>query len=448
MKEVYIVHCVDTEGPLNETMEATFERLKEIFGLDLEPNLETLELLQKGKYPIDPSLKEKVKQLISPERLQMNRNWSEIQAMLLKITSEQFRKKLVDSNGEGWKFNWYCMDHVGFNSVNPRHRDTGYHNIFDFYKNLVKNNPQDDIQFHFHPIAMKGDCNIAGTSYLSSNDLYDILVHKVIDRKWFPASYRPGFHSERPDSNWFLEQWIPFDFANQAKKNNVESQPDLGNGRWGFWDKATTEWESYHPSIRNYQQKGDCKRYISRCLNMNARLREIELSDVEEAFKRANNGKTTILSFCDHDFRDMTPDIIKLMDLISKTSLKYPDVKFYYSNPVNAVRAENNIKKNNPEIHAEITRNNNTALLRVDVKDCFGVQPFLALKTVCGQYFWQNFDFTENSNEFLFTFDSNTFDIDVIETIGIACNSESGVTEILCIYPQKEFKQEIIRYND
>ena len=32
---LYVVHCVDTEGPLNETLDATFERLESIFGITL-----------------------------------------------------------------------------------------------------------------------------------------------------------------------------------------------------------------------------------------------------------------------------------------------------------------------------------------------------------------------------------------------------------------------------
>ena len=34
-RPVYIVHCIDTEGPLHESVDATFERLREIFHLDL-----------------------------------------------------------------------------------------------------------------------------------------------------------------------------------------------------------------------------------------------------------------------------------------------------------------------------------------------------------------------------------------------------------------------------
>lgn len=31
---VYVVHCVDTEGPLYESIEVTFELIKNIFNLD------------------------------------------------------------------------------------------------------------------------------------------------------------------------------------------------------------------------------------------------------------------------------------------------------------------------------------------------------------------------------------------------------------------------------
>ena len=44
---VYIVHCTDTEGPLYESLEATFLRLFEIFSLDLQPSPELLLKLQR-----------------------------------------------------------------------------------------------------------------------------------------------------------------------------------------------------------------------------------------------------------------------------------------------------------------------------------------------------------------------------------------------------------------
>ena len=44
---VQVVHCIDTEGPLYESLEATFDRINQIWGFKLEPSNENLELLRK-----------------------------------------------------------------------------------------------------------------------------------------------------------------------------------------------------------------------------------------------------------------------------------------------------------------------------------------------------------------------------------------------------------------
>mgnify|MGYP001331270993 CR=1 FL=1 len=45
-KTLHVVHCVDTEGPLEETLDATFERVKTVFGIVIDANLQNLYLLQ------------------------------------------------------------------------------------------------------------------------------------------------------------------------------------------------------------------------------------------------------------------------------------------------------------------------------------------------------------------------------------------------------------------
>ena len=46
-KNLYIVHCVDTEGPLHEPLSATFERLYELYSIRLDPTKENLLKIQK-----------------------------------------------------------------------------------------------------------------------------------------------------------------------------------------------------------------------------------------------------------------------------------------------------------------------------------------------------------------------------------------------------------------
>ena len=47
-KILYIIHCIDTEGPFYESINATFQRIKRLgINLDQHPkNLETIKKLQ------------------------------------------------------------------------------------------------------------------------------------------------------------------------------------------------------------------------------------------------------------------------------------------------------------------------------------------------------------------------------------------------------------------
>ena len=48
-KIVYVVHAVDTEGPLYESLEETFKRIENIYGFAFEPSRNTLKKLQNGE---------------------------------------------------------------------------------------------------------------------------------------------------------------------------------------------------------------------------------------------------------------------------------------------------------------------------------------------------------------------------------------------------------------
>ena len=52
MAKLHIVHCIDTEGPLTESLEATFERINSTFNLELPPSKKILKELQQKKNSI------------------------------------------------------------------------------------------------------------------------------------------------------------------------------------------------------------------------------------------------------------------------------------------------------------------------------------------------------------------------------------------------------------
>jgi hypothetical protein len=440
---VYIVHHVDTEGPLWENIEETFARLKIIFGLDLKPTYENLAKLQRGDIDIPPDQKKELALAVDPHTIGFKRNWAMIEEMLGRVMQPSFRYQLLDSFGGGWIYNWHVMDHAGFGFDNPRHRDIGHHNIFDFYQYLLKTyNPMHDrIHWHFHPVPFYRQANIMATSYDNSMSvLHQIICRRLIDRNWFPVVNRAGFHAERIDSNLFLEQWIPFDPSNIAveESDKPKHQKDQINGRFADWNGAPTDWSLYHPSLYDWRLKGNANRVIARILNVKARHRNITVDEIEKGFAKAANGENVYLGLANHDWREMSVEIDEFREMLSVVINKYPEIRFKYAETVDAFRkvigySSQEVEDNAIDLKIALEGD----ILKVDTLkgEIFGPQPYLAFKTRNGDYFHDNFDFLLPKKSFSYVFDEYTVPIENIESIAVASNDKYGNTFIKKIIP-------------
>ena len=436
MKKLYLVHAIDTEGPLYESLAATFERLEKITGVRLEPTRENLERVRRQE--LDLGGREEVASLaVSEALLSYNDTWDKIDAMLDEMLSPEYRSRYADPQGGGWIYSWFLMDHVGY-SVNPRRRDMGYHNIFDHYRARPDTAP-DDIQWHFHPMSTYGEAHIVATSYLRSPHLLESLARRIIDRSWFPNCFRPGFHTERPDAHWFLEQWLPFDFANQAfpGEDRLERQADVAGGRLGDWRRAPSDWSPYHPAHDDYQVPGDCRRVIFRCLNVGTRFRLLDKHEVRRAFARADSGLPTILAFTNHDFRDMRADVAQVYAHIEKVSAEFPEVSWQHSRAQDAARAVLELENAEPlRLDAQLERRGHALHLEVKANvDTFGPQPFLAVQTFDKRYLTDNFDLQVPRRHWTYTFDDDTIVPPSLAAIGVAANGVDGSTHTLVLDP-------------
>ena len=430
-KILHLVHCVDTEGPLKETLYATFERVEAILGLTDKPTLSNLKLLQTASHPkLDAEKNELASLIFSEKLLSYNDSWEKIDSMLSEIMSKEYRGKYLDDFGEGWKFTWCCMDHVGFNYENPRHRDIGHHHVFDRYVAHIRDSSAgDEIGFHYHPISFKGDVNVPATNYLSHMPkIFEILARKIIDRDWFPSCYRPGFHTTRPDSNWFLEQYIPFEYANQREffGNSTANQNDVGNGRFGYWENAPLSWVPYNPSHDDYQTPGNCRRLIARCMNVGTRHRLLTDQDIQLAFEQANDVGSAIISITNHDFRDMRDDIAASFERIRSYSSNFKDVRIKNSTGSEAMKE---FVPNQEAIRCETFVSGNTIEITTDDK-IFGPQPFLAIKTKFGQYYHDNLDIIEPFRRWRYTLDESTVPHELIQSLKIAFNQRNGNPQV------------------
>lgn len=425
MAILHIVHCIDTEGPLTETLDATFARLKSAFGLAMEPSSETLRRLQRREIDLQ-GREDAVARMIAPELLAYNSSWTAIRSMLDEALSDGFRRRMVDNAGNGWVYSWHCMDHMYY-TENPRLKSVGYGNIFRYYRAVLAEtgSSADELNWHFHPRSITGYPLHAATSFVNSYDvLTEILCRRILEDGWFPVVNRPGFHAERPDSHAFLEQWLPFDYANQSHESE-DDQPDLAGGRFGDWRRAPRTWRGYRPHHDDYQAEGSCRRTIFRCLNVGTRLRPLRPHHVHEAFAEARNKGSAILAFADHDYRDIRPDVEFVRAMLHEVKPDYPDVELRFSG---AERAARDVLGVTGECAPELSIMLDRDRVLIDLKQgqLFGPQPFLALKFRDGRVRHDNLDVQQPGRSWSYVLDDQTVPVAAVSEVGVGSAGRHG----------------------
>lgn len=256
------------------------------------------------------------------------------------------------------------------------------------------------------------------------SDILQILCRRIIDNSWFPTVNRPAFHTERPDSHSFLEHWIPFDYANQAL-DGEQDQFELNHGRFADWSRASKSWRGYHPSHDDYQTEGNCNRLIFRILNIGTRHRALKLKHFHEAFQEAKQHGQSIISFADHDYRDITKDVDAARSMLSSVRDMYQDVDIKFSGAEEAIRDLKDYNhKQSPELELQLI--GNRLEIRLLKGEIFGPQPFLSIKTKFGIYFHDNLDIIVPHKIWSYYFDEQTLYLDTISKIGIGTAGKYG----------------------
>jgi hypothetical protein len=433
---VYIVHCIDTEGPLWEPLAAKFQLLKTTLGVDVEPKThETFERLKRGDFPLGGK-EEMAKTILAGHRTNTLGTWSEVENMLDRITAPGFRRKLADSADGGWIYNWFCLDLVGYEH-NPRRRDLGYHNVFDRFRDRIAAEPNspDVIHWHFHPISTYREAHACGTHYFRFPEIFEVLSRKIIERQWFPAVFRAGFQAERPDSHWFLEQYIPFDITNMAVDDPSEFDRaiDFRKGRSGDWRRAPADWSIYHPSHDDYQISGNCRRVIGRALNVMSRVATITQAEMDKAFARAAAGQPALVGLCSHDYRDIGTEVDFVRDLIADSRKRFPGVPFRFAEAREAFRAvlwPEGIKERALELELLLHPASSDDVAHIEVRTksgkVFGPQPYLAIETKGRRFLTDNLDFSPEGDRWYYAFHHDTLALEDVARIGVGANDKYG----------------------
>ena len=398
----------------------------------MAPTRENLATLQAGHgdlFGLDKATAENAAITFSEENLAYNRDWSDINRMNDEVFSPSFRSRYRDSSGTPWKISWFCMDHGELPS-NPRNKEPGFGRIHSYYRSRIEEAGVDDeIQFHFHPRSVGGHPLAAATSYNNNSpEFVQAIAIRLIEFSWFPSSFRPGFHSIRPDSNLFLEQWFPFDYSNQHYEY-PSGQPDLDGGRFGDWRRAPKTWRGYHPSPFDYQAPGNLRRTVFRCLNLGTRHRLLTVDHVRQAFSEAQELGSAVLAFTNHDWRQIQPDIAHAFRLLSSVAAEFEDVDVRFSGAEEAAIATVGDPLERPVFEVELSGSRlNVSLVRGSLQ---GAQPFLAVETLVGDVFHDNFDEREGLGGWTYTFDEQTCNRGQLRRVGVGGASHGGATAVV-----------------
>ena len=89
--KLYIVHCVDTEGPIHEPLEATFERLKIMFNIDILTTKDNLRKIQRQEIDFGDQT-EAIAKTFGRHLLTYNDTWDKIDLMLDKIMTKEYKE--------------------------------------------------------------------------------------------------------------------------------------------------------------------------------------------------------------------------------------------------------------------------------------------------------------------------------------------------------------------
>jgi hypothetical protein len=431
MGTVNFVHCVDTEGPLYESLTATFGDLKENFGIELPPSPQNLERIQRGE-DIPDAQREAVMARYSKHRLAYNSDWGMIDRMHETLFSQKFRESFSDDFGSPYRLNWFCLDQVGFDS-NPRRRTMGYNITYDRYAELCIQHPhaQDRIYWHFHPVAFNKVANCQGLNIQHGSEHLMSLARRLIDCHHFPAAFRPGYHQEKIDLNLFLEQWVPFDYA------NLNGDDHFNQGRRAFrfidWREAPRMWQPYHPSFGAADQPGNLRRWIGRTLTLGTNFSCITKEELVAAFRAAEE-TDVLVSVCSHDNRDMLTEIRELKDLFDAARQETDNkVKLRFCNAVEGFVRTLSLDSE-PPVRLTCRFDQDTLVVEVEGRP-FGFQPFFCFSTLTGDYFHDNLSKGENGSTFFYVFDRNTVPLPAVQSVGLAATNFVGDVSIVVAKP-------------
>jgi len=266
-----------------------------------------------------------------PTNASLLADWPAIDAAMDKLFAAEFRDRHRDAAGGRLTIGWFFLTWTGF-TTNPRSRVFGYHAVRDHY--LARWGQElrefgDEHCWHYHHPPTSGIGNEWGLEWGVCQEFEAIISRQVLERSWFPASYRAGGTIMTNESSAWVDRWFPIDYSNRAPV----TLPGLVD-----WAPGNAEWSIYQPAPEDFRRAGEGRRRMARSLDLEGTAYRLRDDDIEAAFVRAHGGRHAILSCFDHDYRDIAPRVDEFRARVKRVAGRYPEVEWRYAGPREAVR--------------------------------------------------------------------------------------------------------------
>jgi len=282
MSKLYVVFCMDTEGPCND-----------------------------------------------PNNSEILKDWNHVDPAMDKLFTDEFRYRYKDSLGNNFKIGWFFLTWTGF-KTNPRKRDFGYHKIRDHYRERwgeFIDSYGDEECWHYHHPPKSGVGNEWSDDWLSSSEYRNIISRQIIDRSWFPICFRAGGTIMDASLSQWVDKWFPFDYSNRAPLKFPEMD----------WSDGINSWQPYTPDPIYFKEEGTGKRHMARCMDLLTGTSILRDEDILQAFEEASSNGKAIISVFDHDYRDIEKRILDFLKKLKTFKNDFRDVDLEYMTPSEAI---------------------------------------------------------------------------------------------------------------
>lgn len=248
-----------------------------------------------------------------------------------QVMAESFRMSHRDSLGNPVKFTWYML--VG--SLYAYGTNTGpllpLELMMDYHGDSIER-WGDELAYHYHTWIWS-DFNGDGIFYWNQapdftycvEDFEQTVARMILDRAFYPSSFRSGWHYMDNFFQCYLDDWFPYRFENDYPNVRTETTEPIDNVY--DWSRAPSAWAPYHPDPNDYQSPGNLRGWESRSRYM----KSLSKSQAEDAFVQALGGASQLLTLFSHlkeaDFPAQVSDVHAMLTEIHDS---LPLVDFEY----------------------------------------------------------------------------------------------------------------------